>query len=184
MATPPKNVKRNGTKDLAFIALMAALMAVCAWIIIPFSLVPFTLQTFAVFTALALLGGRRGTLSIALYLCLGIVGLPVFSGFRGGVAALLGPTGGYLAGFLATGIVYWAFTARLGDGIWTKVIALILGLAVCYALGTLWFIQVYTEPITLKATLMMCVLPYLPADAVKLALAMAVSRRVGKALNV
>ena len=94
MATPLKNAKRNGTKDLAFIALMAALMAVCAWIIIPFSLVPFTLQTFAVFTALALLGGRRGTLSIALYLCLGIVGLPVFSGFRGGVAALLGPTSG------------------------------------------------------------------------------------------
>ena len=78
---------RAGTRDLSFIALMTALMAVCSWITIPFSLVPFTLQTFAVFTALALLGGRRGTLTILLYLCLGLVGLPVFAGFSGGAAA-------------------------------------------------------------------------------------------------
>ncbi len=171
------------TRDLAFIALMAALMAVCAWIIVPFGPVPFTLQTFAVFTALALLGGKRGTCAIVLYLCLGLVGLPVFSGFQGGVGALLGPTGGYLAGFAATGLVYWAVTAALGTGEPVKIAALAAGLAVCYAFGTLWFMRVYTEPATLSATLWMCVIPYLPADAGKLALAALVSRRVGKAVK-
>lgn len=171
------------TRDLAFIALMAALTAVCAWITVPFGPVPFTLQTFAVFLALALLGGKRGTAAIVLYLCLGLVGVPVFAGFSGGVGALLGPTGGYLLGFLATGLVYWAITARLGDGLPVKLAALILGLAVCYAFGTLWFMRVYTEPTTLGATLMLCVIPYLPVDAVKLALALAISRRVGKAIH-
>ena len=172
------------TRDLAFIAMMAALTAICAWITVPFSIVPFTLQTFAVFLSLALLGGKRGTAAIALYLCLGLVGLPVFAGFRGGVGPLLGPTGGYLAGFLFTGLLYWAITAKLEESLPVKLVALILGLAVCYAFGTLWFLRVYTDPISVKATLMMCVIPYIPADAVKLALALAVSRRVGKAVRV
>ena len=89
MTTAAKTQNGARTRDLTMIALMAALTAVCAWITIPFSLVPFTLQTFAVFTALALLGGRRGTASIVLYLCLGLVGLPVFSGFSGGVGLRL-----------------------------------------------------------------------------------------------
>ena len=172
------------TRDLAFIAMMAALTAVCAWITVPFSIVPFTLQTFAVFLALALLGGKRGTAAIALYLCLGLVGLPVFAGFSGGVGPLLGPTGGYLVGFLFTGLVYWAVTAKLGDGLPVKTTAMILGLAVCYAFGTLWFIRVYTEPTTVTATLMLCVIPYIPVDAVKLALALVVSHRVGKAVRI
>ena len=172
------------TRDLAFIAMMAALTAVCAWITVPFSIVPFTLQTFGVFLSLSLLGGRRGTAAIVLYLCLGLVGLPVFAGFSGGIGPLLGPTGGYLVGFAATGLVYWAVTARLGEKPAVKLAALVLGLAVCYAFGTLWFIRVYTEPTTVAATLMLCVIPYIPADAVKLALALAVSQRVGKAVRV
>ncbi len=175
---------RAGTRDLSFIALMTALMAVCSWITIPFSLVPFTLQTFAVFTSLALLGGKRGTAAILLYLCLGLVGMPVFSGFTGGPGALLTASGGYLLGFAGTGLVYWAVTARLGTGLGAKVAGLILGLAVCYAFGTLWFVYVYTEPTTLRAALMMCVVPFLPVDAVKLALALLVSRRVGQAVKV
>lgn len=172
------------TRDLAYIALMAALTAVCAWVTIPFFLVPFTLQTFAVFTALALLGGRRGTASIVLYLCLGLVGLPVFSGFAGGAGALLSASGGYLLGFVATGLVYWAITARFGSGTPAKLAGLLLGLAACYAAGTLWFVCVYTEPTTVWAALAMCVLPFLPVDLVKLALALAVSRRVERALKV
>ena len=130
MTTAAKTQNGARTRDLTMIALMAALTAVCAWITIPFSLVPFTLQTFAVFTALALLGGRRGTASIVLYLCLGLVGLPVFSGFSGGVGALLGPSGGYLLGFVGTGLVYWAITAKLGERLGAKIAGLVLGLAV------------------------------------------------------
>ena len=94
------NLMKFSTRDLCFCAIGAALIAVCAWISIPAE-VPFTLQTFAIFAVCGLLGGRRGTVSVLVYLLLGAVGLPVFSGFRGGLGALLGTTGGYILGFLA-----------------------------------------------------------------------------------
>ena len=105
---------RLRTVDLAYAALFAVLLMVCAWITIPLT-VPFTLQTFGVFAALGTLGGRRGTLAVLAYLLLGLVGLPVFSGFQGGPGVLLGTTGGYILGFLASALLYWAMTARLGD---------------------------------------------------------------------
>ena len=71
------------TIDLTLCGIFAALLAICAWITIPFAAVPFTLQTFCVFAALGLLGGKRGTIAIAVYLLLGAVGVPVFSGFQG-----------------------------------------------------------------------------------------------------
>ena len=89
-------------------SLLAALTAICAWIAIPLPGISFTMQTFAVLLTLGLLGGRWGSISILLYLLLGIVGLPVFSGFRGGAAALLDPTGGFIWGFPVCGLVYWA----------------------------------------------------------------------------
>ncbi len=174
------------TRDLAFIALMAALMAVCAWITVPFGPVPFTLQTFAVFAALGLLGGRRGTVAVLLYLLLGLVGLPVFSGFNGGAGALLGVTGGYLIGFLASALVYWAVTAKFGTTPLVMALAMVLGLVVCYAFGTVWFIQVYTSggnATTLLGTLGLCVFPYILPDLIKIALAMLVAKRVGKAVS-
>lgn len=88
-------------------SLFAALTAVCAWISLPIPPVAFTLQTFAVGLTLGILGGKWGTVSILLYLLLGAVGLPVFSGFQSGAVALPGPTGGFLWGFLAGGLVYW-----------------------------------------------------------------------------
>ena len=87
------------TRELAYTGILAALIAVCSWISIP-TAVPFTLQTFAVFLTLGLLGGRLGTLAVTVYLLLGAVGLPVFAGFHGGLGAFLGATGGYLVGFL------------------------------------------------------------------------------------
>ncbi|MFR0734721.1 MAG: biotin transporter BioY [Oscillospiraceae bacterium] len=107
--------------------------------------VPFTLQTFGVFAALGLLGGKRGTIAIALYLVLGAVGLPVFSGFRGGFGVLLGTTGGYIFGFLLSGLLYWALTALLGNKGWVRLLAMVLGLLLCYAAGTGWFLLVYLQ---------------------------------------
>ena len=101
-------------RDMVLCALFAAILAVSAWLTVPGE-VPFTLQTFGVFAALGLLGGKRGTIAIALYLVLGAVGLPVFSGFRGGFGVLLGTTGGYIFGFLLSGLLYWALTALLGN---------------------------------------------------------------------
>ena len=76
MSTQVLPKPQTKVRDLCYIALMAALMAVCSWITVPFGPVPFTMQTFAIFAALLLLGGKRGTLAITLYLCLGLVGLP------------------------------------------------------------------------------------------------------------
>ena len=101
--------------DLAYIALMAALIALCAWISVPLGPVPFTMQTFGIFAALGLLGGRRGTLAFLIYLLLGIVGLPVFSGFSAGAGVLFGATGGYLLGYLAAALLFWGLTAKLGQ---------------------------------------------------------------------
>ncbi len=173
------------TRELCYMALMAVLIAVCSWVTVP-SVVPFTLQTFAVFCALELLGGARGTIAVAVYLMLGAVGVPVFAGFTGGLGILLGSTGGYLLGFLLTGLVYWLFE-RLGRSLWLRVAALLLGLALCYAFGTLWFIEVYgraTGPLAVMTALGWCVLPFLLPDALKLALALLLCARLRPLLNV
>lgn len=168
------------TVDLAYMALFAVLMAVCAWITLPLP-VPFTLQTFAVCAAMGILGGRRSTWAVAVYLLLGAVGLPVFSGFKGGLGALLDTTGGYILGFLAMPLVYWLVTALLGERLPVMAAAMVLGLAVCYAFGTIWFVALYTRtsgPITVGAALGMCVVPFVIPDLVKMGLALALSRRL------
>ena len=96
------------TKDIVFIGIFAALMAICSWISIP-TTVPFTLQTFAVFMAVGVLGGKRGTLSVLVYILLGAIGVPVFAGFAGGLGILTGSTGGYILGFLFSALIMWVF---------------------------------------------------------------------------
>ena len=176
---------RLRTVDMAYIALFAVLMAVCAWITIPMT-VPFTLQIFAVFAALVTLGGRRGTYAVIVYLLLGAVGLPVGAGFQGGLGWLLGTTGGYIVGFLCIALIYWLMTAKMGEALPVVVAACVLGLVVCYAFGTAWFLVVYARnsgPIGLMTALGWCVFPYIIPDLVKLALAVFLSRRVKGFLN-
>lgn len=153
-------------------ALFAALMAVCAWISVPVGDMAVSLQTFGVFLALGVLGGRQGSASIFVYLLLGAVGLPVFTGFRGGVGALLGPTGGYLWGFLGAGLIYWLLEDRL-----PKWFAMVLGMLVCYACGTVWYYFAYAGT-GLWAVILKCVVPYLIPDGVKITLALALTRRL------
>ena len=169
------------TSDLTLCALFAALLAVCAWLVIPAGPVPFTLQTFGVFAALGLLGGKRGTVSILVYLLLGAVGAPVFSGFQGGIGVLLGVTGGYLLGFLLCGLVMMLAEKLFGESTAVFLLASVVGLLLCYAFGTAWFLTVYARgggAITLGAALGKCVLPFLLPDAAKLALAAVLRARV------
>ena len=176
---------RFRTVDLAYIALFAVLMAVCAWITIPMT-VPFTLQIFAVFAALVTLGGRRGTYALVVYLLLGAVGLPVGAGFQGGLGWLLGTTGGYIVGFLCIAMLYWLLTAKLGESLPVVIAACVLGLALCYAFGTAWFMVVYARtsgPVGLMTALGWCVFPYIIPDLVKLVLAVLLSRRVKQFLK-
>ena len=170
------------TRDLVYVALMTALIVVCSWISIP-AVVEFTMQTFAVFAALGLLGGRRALLAVGVYLLLGAVGLPVFAGFNGGPGALLGPTGGYLVGFVAMALVYWLITAALGEGCWARVAAMLAALVVCYAFGTAWFVVVYARQngaVGWMTALGWCVFPFIVPDLAKMALALVLTERLGR----
>ncbi len=175
----------KSARSMAYIGLCAALMAVCAWICIP-ATVPFTMQTFAVLLGCGLLGGKRGAAAVLVYLLLGAAGLPVFSGFRGGLGVLLGTTGGYLIGFLATALVMWALERAARRNALLLALSMGLGLLVCYAFGTAWFLVVYARnsgAIGLSAALSMCVAPYLLPDAAKLLLAVFLTGRLRRALR-
>ena len=176
------------TYDLVLEAICAALITICSWISLNVMDIPFTLQTFGILLVLFTVGGKRGTISILVYLLLGLIGVPVFAGFKSGPAALAGPTGGFIAGFLVGALVYWAL-----DSLWLKrykksnisrlVVSVIEGVVfelVLYVYGVIWFMFVYTRntgEIGLGAVLGMCVIPFLIPDAVKLLAAASASLR-------
>lgn len=170
------------TKDIAYIAIFTALIAVGAWIAIPTpARIDFTLQTLGVFLALGVLGGRRGTLAVTAYLLLGAVGAPVFSGFSGGLGALAAPSGGYLIGFFFTALFLWAAERVTADSLWKLGVCMVLGAGIYYAFGTAWFMVVYPmggESVSLWTALTWCVFPYLPFDAIKIALALGLTPRL------
>ena len=172
------------TRDLVFIALFAALTAVCAWISIPAS-ISFTLQTFAVFFTLAFLGGKRGLICITVYILLGAVGVPVFSGVRGGIGVLLGNTGGYIVGFIFIAVIYIILTKLFGIKTIVIVFAMLLGLITLYTFGTAWFMIVYTNntgEIALWKALNLCVIPFIVPDLIKLSIALTLAKRLKKTL--
>jgi biotin transport system substrate-specific component len=173
------------SKTLSYVALFAALIALCSWIAIP-TTIPFTMQTFAIFAVLGLLGGRRGTLAILSYLLLGLCGLPVFSGFQAGIGVLLGSTGGYLIGFVIMGLIYWLLTKLFGTKTWIMALSMLLGLLLLYAFGTIWFLLVYTSStgtISLLTVLGWCVFPFMIPDLLKLSLALLLIRRLSPHLH-
>lgn len=173
-------------RRMAYIAVMTVAICICSWITVPFT-VPFTLQTFAVFAALLLLGGKDGTIAIGLYILLGLVGLPVFSGFRGGFGHLVGPTGGYIIGFLFTGLLHMLLeplTERAGGIV--RLCLLFLEHALCYLVGTIWFVAVFAgrgEPYGFLAALGVCVLPFVLPDLAKIVLADLICRRVRRLIK-
>ena len=173
---------RSKTYDIVYIAVFAVIMAICSWISIP-TTVPFTLQTFGVFIAVGILGGKRGTLAVLVYIILGAIGVPVFSGFTGGVGILAGTTGGYIIGFLFSALVMWLMEKIPGKRSVIQVISMIVGLIVCYAFGTAWFMIVYSRAngaVGLAAVLGWCVIPFIIPDLVKIAFAYVLSRKLKK----
>lgn len=172
------------TKELVMTALMSVVIAVCSWLVIP-AAVQFTMQTFAVYLAVLLLGGKNSFFSVVVYLMLGLTGVPVFSGFTGGPEILFGKTGGYLFGFLLIPLVYM-IAERISVSGRAKqtaiaVAALVIGTILCYAVGTAWFIKVYTsttESVSIRKALSWCVTPFILADSAKLAAAVLLSGRL------
>ena len=177
---------RLDTGDLALVALFAAVMAVCSWITVP-AAVPFTLQTMGVFLAVGLLRGKRGTISVLVYLFLGAIGLPVFSGFAGGLGYMMGATGGYIIGFLFSALIMWFMEKSFGRDMKILILSMVLGLILCYAFGTAWFMTVYSGsngPIDLATALGWCVFPFIIPDAIKIAVACLLIRRLKPAIHI
>ena len=164
-------------------AVMAALLCVAGPLSIQAGPVPLSLATFAVYLAGAVLGAKRGTLAVAVYLLIGVIGIPVFSGFSGGFQKLAGVTGGYLAGYLPCAYLSGLGAGRAPGGKnrkWRMPVMMAAGTLVLYAVGTLWFMR--QSGSALGAALALCVLPFLPGDAVKIAAACLLAGPVRKAV--
>lgn len=165
-------VNKTRTYRLALIGVMTAILCVLGPLSIPlpFSPIPLSLTNFAVFLAVFLLGWKWGTVSCIVYLLLGIVGVPVFSGFSGGPAKLLGPTGGYLIGFVFLAIISGIFIEKFEQKRYIVAAGMALGMLVDDLFGTVWL--AYLMKLSFGQALMMGVVPYLIGDAVKLIIAL------------
>ena len=172
------------TKDMTLIGVMAALICVAGPLTVPIGPVPLSLASLAVYLAGAILGWKRGSLAVLIYLLIGLAGVPVFSGFSGGLQKLVGVTGGYLVGYLPcallTGLCAGKPDAEKPRSAWMLCAGMLLGTAALYAIGTAWF-MLQTQN-TLAAAMGMCVLPFLLGDALKIAAASVITVPVRKAL--
>lgn len=179
--TEVKKKTNSKITDMVYIGLSAAIIAVYSWISIPLT-VPITLQTMGVVLISGLFGAKRGTLSTLLYILIGAIGVPVFSGFKSGFGVLLGSTGGYIIGFIFTALIVGIVSDKTNK-LWALILSMVVGILVCYAFGTAWFAVVYAktnEPASLATILGWCVIPFLIPDAVKIALAGVLTNRLKK----
>lgn len=177
-------MKKEKIRSMCFVSLGAVLITLCAWVTVP-SVIPFTAQTFGVSAVLFLLGGKKGLLTVFLYLSMGALGLPVFSGFLGGAGILFGKTGGYLMGFLVWCVVFWAVTCRKNT-VFYALAGCVLGLVSMYVFGTLWYTLFFTQGLSsagVVAVLSECVFPFIVPDAAKLVFAFFVSKRMKKSIR-
>lgn len=171
---------RGKTYDMVYIGIFTVLIAVCSWISIP-AAVPFTLQIFGVFMAVEVLGGKRGTMAVLVYILMGAVGIPVFAGFQGGIGVIFNTTGGYIVGFLCSALIMWAAESLFGKKPLVRLLSMAAGLIACYVLGTIWFMVVYgrtTGAVGLMTVLGWCVIPFIIPDLVKIGLAYFISRKI------
>ena len=173
--------KRIPTLQLVLCAVFAALTAVCAQITIPIGAVPISLSLLPPLLCAALLSPRYAVLSMAVYLLMGLCGLPVFSGMSGGPGKLFGVTGGYIIGYLPCVWLASFFIHRTWNRMIWKCAAMALGVLICYAFGTVWFMVL--RGMDLMSTLSICVFPFLPFDALKIILAAFLSDRLAKPLE-
>lgn len=168
-------------KNWILSSLFAALIAVCSQISIPFSAIPINLGLLAVYISGSVLGWLYGGVSVLIYIALGAVGLPVFAGFKGGIGVLAGPTGGYILGYLFGAALCGALIQLRKDKFWLYPFAMVAACVICYSFGTLWYmVSTHTG---LFASLAMCVLPYLPADVLKIAAASIVSYQLNRKIK-
>lgn len=166
--------------QIAMIAVMTAVTCVLAPLSIPIGPVPISLTNLVIYFSLYILGTKKGTVSYLIYLLIGLIGVPVFSSFTAGPGKLFGPTGGYLIGFIPLALIAGFFIQKFFKRWYLCLIGMILGTAVCYAIGTAWL--AYQAHMTLRAALFAGVIPFIAGDLIKMILAMLIGPQIRKQL--
>ena len=169
------------TQKMTLAALMCTLICICSQIQIPLPPVPLSLSLLAVHLAGTLLGPSLGAAAAGSYVLLGAIGLPVYAGFAGGVSILLGPTGGFLLGYIASAWLCGRLVRRFGLSRRALILSISAGTLACYLPGVLWFMLLTGTD--LSGAFAVCVLPFLPGDALKTLLSAALTRRMQKPLR-
>lgn len=180
-----RNMNKGKIREIAYVGMFSALLVISAWINIPI-LVPFTMQTFMIALMVLTLGVIKSLTALTVYVFLGIAGVPVFAGFKGGIGVILGPTGGFIIGFyffiIVSGIVLKWNNKTMGE----RLSSLLYGLVVLYAFGLLWFEFVFLEETEFESlwyVLFFTVVPYIIPDVLKLWLACLLYKRIGKLIK-
>lgn len=173
------------TVSMVMMALFAAVTCVLAPLAVPIGPVPISLTNLVIYISLYVLGWKQGTITYIVYLLIGLIGLPVFSGFEGGIGKLAGPTGGYLAGFILMSVICGVFIEKWHETslvhITLNMVGMILGTIVAYAFGTAWFC--ISTGAGILAALSLCVFPFIIGDLIKMVIAVVVGPLIGKQIK-
>ena len=169
---------------LIVIATCVAFLTMCSWITFPF-VVSFSLQLFAVFLICGCFSPTISVSAVALYILLGLIGAPVFSGFSSGSSAFAGASGGFILSFVLVSIIISAFRKYYSKNIFSYVLTMSVSLIVCYICGTVWYMYVfsYPSPCSVGAALTVCVLPFIIFDAIKILLAALALKKLQPFIN-
>lgn len=178
-------MRHSKTTNLLLCAIFATITGVTSGIIIPlpFTPIPMTLATLAVMLTGGLLGSKYGSISMIVYVLLGAFGAPVFSGYTGGFGKLIGPTGGYILGYILTAFIIGIIIEKINkkNSFYINIIAMGIGISTCYILGTLWFMISTNTP--LWASLVSCVFPFLIGDVLKIVAGAMLIKKLRPALH-
>ncbi len=177
------NMPQGNTRTLALIGVMAAVTCILGPLSIPlpFSPVPISLTNLAVYFSIYVLGMKKGSISYVIYLLIGLVGIPVFSSFTGGPGKLLGPTGGYLIGFLFMAVICGLFIDKWPEKRYMGFLGMVMGTLVCYLFGTVWL--AHQAGLSFEAALAAGVIPFIPGDVAKMLIAMFIGPEIVKRLK-
>lgn len=171
-----KAVTKKGTfttVNMVMMALFAAVTCVLAPLAVPVGPVPVSLTNLVIFISSYVLGWKRGTVTYIVYLLIGLAGLPVFSGFEGGIGKFAGPTGGYLVGFVLTSVICGMFIETWNKpglrSILFQTLGMVLGMIAAYVFGTAWFC--FSTGTAVFPALALCVFPFIIGDLIKMVIA-------------
>lgn len=174
------------TKEITQSAVFAAVICVMSVITIPVGVIPITLGLFGIMITAVMLGAKKGLLSVLIYILAGAIGLPVFSGFKGGFQVLAGPTGGYISSYILVALVIGFVSDKIKSRGLTEYILIFIscciGIVICYALGTVQFMAVSGS--NLEDALAKCVILFIPFDLIKALAAAVLGITVKKRLKI